>query len=326
MARPRQFSDVSELKQTLVRRLPDTLAQLKDSLSDISASVRARASRTAVAGSIALLSFFLLDFLGLIAAIVLGLAVVWLLIEGYQFITIYQAYTKRFDAEVYRMIFRVFELEATQTKIEKEAFIAELNDSELITETVHTHTVDDRVTTEYDGYALSVTELHATRTEGSGKNKRTVTVFKGVFVTHELPKTVEGETYISTEGDKHGFGHQSFWKKLTGRQDVEVTELEWNEFEKDLHVVTSNPTEARYILTPDFMHELHDWWRGSTRNIRISFKGNRCYVLFPDSKISFGTAPLWITAERVENYAMTIATPLWHVFNLLDDVRTRFRV
>lgn len=326
MSRPRQFSDISELKRTLVRRLPDTLAQLKDSLSDISASVRARASATAVAGLITILSFFLLDFLGLVAAIVLGLAVVWLLIEGYRFITIYQEYTKRFDAEVYRMIFRVFELEATQTKIEKEAFIAELNDSELITETVHTHTVDDRVTTEYDGYTLSVTELHATRTEGSGKNRRTVTVFKGVFVTHELPKTVEGETYISTEGDKHGFGHQSFWKKLTGRQDVEVTELEWNEFEKDLHVVTSNPTEARYILTPDFMQELHEWWQGSARNIRISFIGNRCYVLFPDTKISFGAAPLWITAERVENYAMTIAEPLWHVFNLLEDVRTRFRI
>jgi len=90
-------------------------------------------------------------------------------------------------------------------------------------------------------------------------------------------------------------------------------------------VVTSDPTEARYILTPDFMSDLYDWWQSKKTNIRIVFKDNRMYVLYPDRDVKFGYTLVTLTAEEFKKYLLSIARPLLHVLHLVEDVEKRFR-
>lgn len=258
---------------------------------------------------------------------------VWTAVVAYNFVTGYEAFSSKLNKTLYQLIFDYFNLSVAHTDDDdmfvgesaKNSLLKDLTQSQLITERVDTYKLDDMAECRYQEQPLVFGELYATRTEGSGKNRRTVTVFKGVFVKHTLPKSFTGDTFVSTEGDKYGFGHRSFWSSITNSTNVSETELEWNEFEKDLHVATTDATEARYILTPEFMAELYSWWRGSMRNIRISFKENQFYMLFPDSKIKFGTSTLSSKSADLFEYALTIATPIWHVLNLLDDVRRRFR-
>lgn len=327
MLTPRTFETVSALHDRVREVVSPGLTAIEDAVATVKTPLYQKIPKTVGLGLVSLFLFFLIDTpLGgwYVALLFLG-AVVWFGFELYGLITLYEEYTAILDQQVYRLIFEVFAIEATQGKGDVQSLRSELDMSELITETVHDYNVDDRIHTTYQDRPLIISELNATRTEGSGKNRHTVTVFKGVFVVHELPTEFSGETYVSTEGDKYGFAHRGFWGSVTGRGDVAETELEWNEFEKDLHVATSDPTEARYILTPDFMHELYEWWSKNKRNIRLSFKGRYCYILFPDTKVSFAAAPLRLDRERLYRYGVTIAEPLWHVFNLLYDVRTRFR-
>lgn len=194
-----------------------------------------------------------------------------------------------------------------------------LDTSELITEPHNRNTVDDTFFATVDGRSIDGAEIDIKQESGSGKNRSVKDIFRGYLISYELNKQLEGKTFVSTEGDKSGFGHQSFFANKKG--NIRETKLEWNEFEKLLHVATDNEVEARYILTTDFMSDLYLWWQEKKENIRISFIGNRMYVLFPDNKIKFSDTIPKIDEDEVSKYLFTIAKPLMHVVHLIEDVR-----
>ena len=170
-------------------------------------------------------------------------------------------------------------------------------------------------------YPLSVREIFVTRTQSNGKHTTTVTVFHGVLVEVQLPKTLSGITFISTEGDKGGFGHQSFWTGINDTHKVEETLLEWNEFERDLHVASNDGTEARYILTPNFMLDLHTWWSEHKQNIRMVFKGNKLFMLLPDTGTKIASSTTSVEKTELKDYVMSILRPLWRTITLVEDIR-----
>lgn len=200
-----------------------------------------------------------------------------------------------------------------------------LDHSELLTERISTYIVDDIIdTASFNDQQLTISELRSTRTEGSGKSRRTVTVFQGVFVDYKLPKSFSGVTFVSTEGDRKGYGHRDFWSSLAGTNKVKETVLEWNRFERDLHVATTDGTEARYILTPDFMESLYNWWSIKKRNIRIVFREDHLYLLFPDNDVRFSDSVITMDTKELQKYVLTIATPFWYVLKLIEVVNRRF--
>lgn len=198
-----------------------------------------------------------------------------------------------------------------------------LNDSELVTEERNTVAVDDAFELTIDGQSMSVAELDLKNVTGSGKNRHVKHIFHGYLVALELDRRLEGKTFISTEGDTSGFAHRNFWSAITGHEVVE-TNLEWNEFERLLHVATSNEIETRYVLSTDFMEDLHTWWVKHKENIRISFIGDHMYLLFPDKNVRINDTVSRIDTKELQEYVLTIATPLMHVLHLAEDVKHRF--
>lgn len=195
-----------------------------------------------------------------------------------------------------------------------------LRESQLVGEGFDVLTADDMYSF-YDPYPWSMRELELSRHEQSGKSSTLRQLFKGVLIEVTLPNTFMGTTYISTEGDKYGFAHESFWGGITGKNRVAETILEWNQFEKDLHVASNNEVEARYILTPNFMVTLHDWWAEYKENIRIVFKNNKMFLLLPDHGIKIGTSTTSTDSKELEAYALCVLKPIWRTLMLIEDVR-----
>lgn len=144
--------------------------------------------------------------------------------------------------------------------LEQKQVLDLLEHSELITEPRNRFVLDDMIHIVWNPGSLFVSELDIQHVTGSGKNRNVKKIFKGYFVSIDLKRKLEGKTFVSTEGDKNGFGHRSFWNN---RKDLGATEteLEWGQFEKLLHVASTDHTEARYVLTPNFMSDLYDWWK-----------------------------------------------------------------
>jgi len=170
-------------------------------------------------------------------------------------------------------------------------------------------------------YPVIIKEIKTTRQERNGKSTRTVTVFQGTFIEVTLNKQLAGKTFISTEGDQMGMAHQSFWGKILGGNAIVETTLEWNEFENDLHVATNNGAEARYILTPNFMEDLHAWWLQNKENIRLVFKDNKMFMLLPDAQVKLGESTDKIDDEALLKYVLSVVRPLWRVGLLVEDLK-----
>jgi hypothetical protein len=194
--------------------------------------------------------------------------------------------------------------------------LARLKASELITEPFNTTTIETVFSGTVRDTAVTVTELDVQHVTGSGKNRTVRHIFHGYFIECSLAKILAGKTFVSAEHDKTGFGHLSFFNSA-----IKETILEWNEFEDILHVATTNEVEARYILTPDFMVDLHRWWKGRGENIRLSFIGDRLFILYPDRRVRIGETVKELDETSLIEHLYTIARPLMHVVHLIEDVR-----
>ncbi len=190
-----------------------------------------------------------------------------------------------------------------------------LDDSELITEARNRFVSDDTLEVDLGERKMLISELDIKNVTGSGKNRRVKKIFHGYFFAVDLPRELTGKTFVTTEGDTVGFGNQSMFSK----GGVSKTELEWNDFENKLHVSTSDPVEARYILTTDFMSDLYDWWREKEQRIRVSFIGKKMFFIYPDKKIRINSTIKKISTYEIGEYLESICIPLLHSLYLVED-------
>ena len=136
----------------------------------------------------------------------------------------------------------------------------------------------------------------------------------------DLPVLRSGKTFVSTDGDRNGFGHRTFWNTRVTDAGLSDVILEWNEFENLLHVASTDQIEARVVLTPDVMHRLYDWWQGEKGNIRLSFIASRLYILFPSREVTLAASVKTISPEAIRNELLVITKPLVPILHLLEVV------
>ena len=198
-----------------------------------------------------------------------------------------------------------------------------LEESKLITVDNVTVHADDA----YQVFGEQTTEFHEVsvikKVVDSSKNKKSseVEIFRGLLVVAELAFTHDAETFVSTDGDRSGFAHLDFWSNLLGHNKVKETTLEWNDFEENLHVATTDPQVARQLLTPEFMLDLHDWWLEHKLNMRISFRGSHCYILMPEATIHISSSTTSTKLAVIKKYAISFARPIWRSLKLIEDVK-----
>lgn len=325
-------------------KLPDRVALearldevLKSDLTDFLQTTHAR--RQEVIGSIKfivmsvvfLLAVFWFLFLiearldSLFGKVILMFSLLWavvLLVSGRSFFVNSQLLAREMNMALVPILTNTLDRMLMYTHTEERALSAEetLQRSKLITMGHLTVQADD-VYEVYGDRQLMVHELSVwQRRIASNKRQTDQEVFRGVLVTATLERSHNAETYISTEGDRMGFAHRGFWADLLERGQVTETVLEWNDFERDLHVASSDHRAAREILTPDFMLDLHSWWQEHKLNMRISFIGDQMYLLLPEETIRIASSTISTKERAIKRYAWAILRPIWRSLMLVEDI------
>ena len=130
----------------------------------------------------------------------------------------------------------------------------------------------------YRDVGVEFCEAKLTERRGSGKNRRTVTVFNGVFVLLTMNKNFKGKTVVRRDAGKLGNWFQNTFSSL------EPVKLEDPEFEKQFEVYSDDQVEARYLLTPAFMTRLMDLCRAMGANrLEAAFFGAQLLIKLPAS-------------------------------------------
>ena len=160
---------------------------------------------------------------------------------------------------------------------------------------------DDLVTGVIDKTDFRCSELHTEyKTQSTNSNGSTSTswhtIFRGLFFHADFHKHFSGETYLSPNLTGGFFKKiKTFIYKNTSKG--KLVKLENPEFGKIFMVHSSNPGEARYILTPIMMEAIVKISKQYKRKMYLSFVGSRVYCAISFNKELFEPT-IWHSAVR----------------------------
>ena len=136
----------------------------------------------------------------------------------------------------------------------------------------------DLITGTWDGIGVSIVEAKLIDERGSGKDRRDVTVFRGIVATFRLPDAYPGRLIV-----RRRFGGAPLFSGL------ERVRLETSDFERDFNVYADDQVVARVLLTVTVMERLRALSEDLRRlgggapaeRLEASFAGDRLLVLVP---------------------------------------------
>jgi hypothetical protein len=147
----------------------------------------------------------------------------------------------------------------------------QLNGSKIVP-SHNIYNAEDYFRGDYKGVGMEFVEMELKKRTGSGKNRRTVTVFKGLAVLLDMKhKKFLGHTIMDRNSSKVG---QWFKEKS---HDLERANMVDPEFEKIFDVYTNDQVEARYIIDPLMIERL--------KGLYMEYEGEKMAVSFYDSKM-----------------------------------------
>jgi hypothetical protein len=144
---------------------------------------------------------------------------------------------------------------------------------------------EDEIDGRKNQVSYSLHEAKATRTEGSGKHRRTVTIFRGLIVRLDFNKNFAGRTIVIPDSEGQILGGLFGESESRGRK--EIVRLENADFENIFSVYSSNDQEARYLLTPKLMELVMQARALFGSDLRLAFHENSLFVTIPQSQDRF---------------------------------------
>ena len=113
---------------------------------------------------------------------------------------------------------------------------------------------------------IKFSELTVTHVSGTGKDRKVVTIFKGMFYISDFNKSFNSYTQILPNYKSNFF------------RRGEKVKLEDIEFEKYFEVYGQDQIESRYILSPSLMKRIVEFKLKTDKELHIAFKNNKIYV------------------------------------------------
>ena len=155
---------------------------------------------------------------------------------------------------------------------------------------------------------FSLVECKMTEERGSGKNRRTVTVFQGLLFHIQYPERFLGRTLIARQG---------WWKGFFGDNSLQKVDLVAKELEDNFTIYSDDQVAARALLTPDRMERLIALERhfkgGKLRGI---FEGDHL-TLALEADDQFEAGSVWKPLVDPDRY-ITSLTEIGMVCDVID--------
>lgn len=142
-------------------------------------------------------------------------------------------------------------------------------------------------------------EAKLTEERGSGKSRRTVTVFEGTLMTIAFARRFHGITLVERDGKHRSlFGFQKDSIELDGVELGHIPMVD-PRFEDAFNVWSNDPVEAQYLVHPEYIERLiavEQAYAGE--NIRALFHGGELLVVLESGNL-FDSGSLQASDDRM---------------------------
>jgi len=140
----------------------------------------------------------------------------------------------------------------------------------LVTRNYGRSKFEDQISGQAHGAKFLLHEAHLEKREGTGKNRRWVTKFRGQLLVIEFHQKFLGRTIVLRDKG---------WLQGKKKDDMKRVGLVDPVFEKIFEAYGTDQVEARYLLTPTFMQRLVDLENSvDGKNIRFGFDGGMLFI------------------------------------------------
>jgi hypothetical protein len=158
-------------------------------------------------------------------------------------------------------------------------------------EVFNTYAGEDFVTGRHGETAFRFCEIHAKHVTRRKKRTETRTVFDGLFFVADFNKSFRGQTLVLPDTAERTLGSfgRAFQSLASRGAGMQLVELECPEFERAFVVRTTDPVEARYLLSPSLMQRIRAFHDNTGSKLRIGFLRGRVYVALPMEGDLFST-------------------------------------
>jgi Protein of unknown function (DUF3137). len=168
------------------------------------------------------------------------------------------------------------------------------------------------------------TEYKTTRHTKNGTRTTWHTIFKGILMVADANKRFNGRTYVTQDVAERTLGGFGKWlQEKTSAKGTELVYLENPAFEKEYAVYSSDPVEARYLLTPSMQEYLVNLHKHNGGGVIISFVDGNVYLAMTGGFNLFGAKMnLSFTDRSTIEYYMR---DLLHILSTIEilDLNTR---
>jgi len=132
---------------------------------------------------------------------------------------------------------------------------------------------------EMQGLPFTLHEAHLEQQQGSGKNRRWVTVFRGPVITIGFARDFHATTLVGRSGQHRKFLFFGEADEITlDGQVLQKADMVHPDFEDAFTVFTTDQTEARYLVHPTYIERLIALER--------AFRGKDIKTLFKDGELT----------------------------------------
>jgi hypothetical protein len=216
----------------------------------------------------------ILPFISSVARITIA----WLwLVGGFVFVvmkyflpgvTAYANYRSRFKQDIVAEIFKFVCPSAVYDPLQ--GITKDVFDEPGLFNTRGSFQSDDRVRGHLGTTPFEASEVGRGYSTGSGKNSRSYTVFRGLFLHLAVGQRLSGVTLIDPEkAHSYQIGDRTGFSLVTADNPA---------FEKEFKVHASNESEARGLLTPGVTEALLALRRQAGKPVFAAFKGQRAFL------------------------------------------------
>jgi len=167
-----------------------------------------------------------------------------------------------------------------------------------------------------------LTVEHVTRRNKEDHVRR---VFRGLFFVADFNKAFRGQTLVLPDQAERSLGSigRAFQSLASAFGSLALVELESPEFERNFVVRSSDPTEARYVLSPSLMERILRFHQKTGSKLRLSFLAGRVAVAIPMEGDRFQVNALSpLTLDDVRRWA----GDLLFAISLIDELDLNTRI
>ena len=151
-------------------------------------------------------------------------------------------------------------------------------ESELFKKAHERYRGEDCVSGRIGDTELTFSEVHTTYTRGSGRNKQTVTVFRGLFAVADFHRNFQGSIYILPDMAESMLGTWGQDLQAMNPTHGQLVRLEDPEFEQYFVVYASNQISSRYILSTSMMQRITEFRKRAGVKVSMAFKQSKVYI------------------------------------------------